>query len=143
MRTNEESSHRALAFNAAVPRNLRLPLRRQRPMQTIRDQEPTLGHRKKLPAGTSEPAPAPVGPSSTPNILTAEEGTGRGEFSTGALAFRGVEGLLGERRSRLYAQWYSVPTKQKGRRRSMTLRPYFPSPAPPGSAIATMKLRLG
>jgi hypothetical protein len=35
-------------------RHLRLPLRRQRPLQTIRDQEPTLGHRKKLPAGKSE-----------------------------------------------------------------------------------------
>src|SRR5260370_33145224 len=128
MRTNEESSHRALAFNAAVPRNLRLPLRRQRPMQTIRDQEPTLGHRKKLPAGTSEPAPAPVGPSSAPNTLTAEEGPGRGEFSTGALAFRGVEGLLGERRSRLYAQWHSVPTQSKGARTALTLGHYCPAP---------------
>jgi hypothetical protein len=31
--------------------------------QTIFDREPTLGHRKKLPPGKSEPAPAPVGPS--------------------------------------------------------------------------------
>src|SRR5262249_60868041 len=42
----------------------RSPLQRQRPLQTIRDQEPTLGHRKKLPAGKSELARALVGPSS-------------------------------------------------------------------------------
>ena len=50
-------------------RNLRLPLRRQKPLQTILAREPTLGRRKKLPAGKSEPTPAPVGPSSAPIFL--------------------------------------------------------------------------
>ena len=50
---------------------------------------------------------------------------------------------MGERRSYDKRGGIPVPTKQKGRRRSMALRPYSPSPAPPGSAIATMKLRLG
>jgi len=40
-------------------RNLRLPLRRQKPLQTILAREPTLGRRKKLPAGKSEPTPHP------------------------------------------------------------------------------------
>jgi len=49
--------------NSAVPRNRPLPLRRQRPLQTILDREPTLGHRKKLPARKSELARALVGSS--------------------------------------------------------------------------------
>jgi hypothetical protein len=52
--------------NAAVPRNRRLPLQRQRPLQTIFDREPTLGRCKKRPARKSKPAPSSVGRSSTP-----------------------------------------------------------------------------
>jgi hypothetical protein len=50
-------------FTAGEPRTLQQPQLRQKPRQTILDHEPTLGHREKLPAGKSEPAPAPAGPS--------------------------------------------------------------------------------
>ena len=54
---------------AAAPRNLQQPLQRQRPLQRIFDRDPTLGHRKKLPAVKSELIPAPVGPSPAPIFL--------------------------------------------------------------------------
>src|SRR5258708_29155353 len=52
-------------------RKLPLPQLRQKPQQTIHDQEPTLGRCKKLPIGKSKPAPLPVGPAFVigPNLL--------------------------------------------------------------------------
>src|SRR6516162_10932022 len=46
------------------PQHRKLPLLqlRQKPQQTIHDQEPTLGRRKKLQGGKSKPTPPPVGP---------------------------------------------------------------------------------
>src|SRR5438128_11098751 len=51
----------AVRFTAGAPRNLQQPQLRQQ--QIILDHDATLGQLKKLPAGRSELAPAPAGPS--------------------------------------------------------------------------------
>src|SRR6516162_8659315 len=51
-RSPRRSQHRKLPY----------PQLRQKPQQTIHDQEPTPGRRKKLPTGKSKPTPPPVGP---------------------------------------------------------------------------------
>jgi hypothetical protein len=67
------SAELARRFIAVAPRNLQQPLLQQKPQQTMVDHERTLGHRKKLPAGKSEPTRALVGSSSArlPSRFTA------------------------------------------------------------------------
>jgi hypothetical protein len=114
---------------AAVPRNLQQPLQRQKPLQTILDREPTLGHRKKLPARKSEPAPTPVGPSA-PNILTAEEGPGReGKSQPGPKRSRGL-GDVGNAASHYKRRAIFVLPIAKGRRTAILRRFSASSPRP-------------
>jgi hypothetical protein len=129
---------------AVAPRNLQQPLQRQRPLQTIRDQEPTLGHRKKLPAGKSEPTPAPVGPSSAPNILTAEEGPGRRGSRPGPSVLPGdSRGRWGNAAHDYTRSGIPFQPSKRGAEGRWLCAPTPPPAHPPGSAIATMKLRLG
>jgi hypothetical protein len=104
----------------------------------------TLSHRKKLPAGKSEPTPAPVGPSSAPNILTAEEGPGRRGSRPGPSVLPGDSRGRWRNAAHDYTR-SGIPFQpsKRGAEGRWLCAPTPPPPHPRGSAIATMKLRLG
>jgi hypothetical protein len=74
---------------------------------------------------------------------SAEEGPGRREFSTGALAFPGEEGTLGERRSRLYALCGFRSNQAKGAQKVDGSAPLLPLPRNPGISNSDDEIAAG